>query len=305
MLKCISIIALLCGLGAVAHAQIPTSKDETQAVVAKVTDNARGKRDDARTLRALSDERLAAKDYNGAMDARWQILGIGNENSPIGALVFYAVQPLALQDIAPIASHLDAASARRYATQLEQRDAKLSTYKQILTDQKADALKQVDQYFKTPQEWQKVIDDPGFSEPEKAVMHQTSMAQVKANIEKVYAEAIQRSQQPYKFFIVETPVDPYTRYIAAPSELGRFLWTRTKTQRLLVVAALRARADRLEKKTASAPLPLDPFGVGPLNRKGAVIYSVGPDATNDNGASVANPITFQPTDKGDLLAPIF
>ena len=291
---------------ALADSVAKENETATRAVIDTVTDNARGRRNVARDLREQSDARVAAKDYAGAMDARLQILNYDKPKiSNLGALSFYATQQLALQDIAPIASHLDAATARRYATQLEQRDAKLFTYQQLLTDEKADELKQVDRYFKTPTEWQKAIEGLDFSTQEKAVLRKTSTAQVKTNIAAYYDQLIKNAGKPYNSAAQKPTValDPYSKNYATSYAPSRFLWAKAKTQRVLIVAALQARADRLENQTNSAPLPLDPFGRGPLQRRGTTIYSVGPDTVNDGGAPVANPNRVQPTDKGDILAP--
>ena len=277
----------------------------SRALVDAFSDNARAKRDDARSLRARSDERLAVKDYDGAMNARLQILRYDKPKiSNLGALTFYATQQLALADIDKIALHLDAATARRYAAQLEKQDAKLFSLTQILTRQKAEELKQIDD-ISVKGDWQKAMQGLNFSAQERAVLKRTPLAKIKVNIANFYDISIARSKLPYSPARAKPAIalDPYSKNFATAYAASQFLWTQAKAQRLLLVAALMARADRLENATASAPWPLDPFGAGPLHQKGALIYSVGPDAVDDGGVSVPNLKRVQPTDKGDILAP--
>ena len=263
---------------------------------------------DAQKLKADSEASLKVGDYEAAMDERlkmleWKNLKITN----LSTLSFYGIQASAMNDIGRIASRLDAATARRFADRLAAQDAKLFTHAQILVNQKAEEFKQVDDASKTPKNWQLTIIGLGFTPQEKTVLHKTSTAQVKINIAKYYDQLIQNADKPYNSVAQKPTValDPYSKNYATSYAASRFLWAKAKTQRLLVVAALQARADRLEHKSANAPLPLDPFGIGRLQRKGTTIYSVGPDTINDGGASVADLNRMQPTAKGDILAPVF
>ncbi len=263
---------------------------------------------EAQKLKADSEASLKVGDYKAAMGERLEILEWKNlKITNLTTLSFYGIQSMALKDIGRIASRLDADTARGFAAQLESQDTKLFTYKQILVNQKAEELKQVDDASKTPKNWQITINGLGFTPQEKTVLRQTSTAQVKINIADYYNQLIQGADKPYNSVAQKPTValDTYSKNYATSYAASRFLWAKAKTQRLLVVAALRARADRLENKLANAPLPLDPFSAGRFQRKGHTVYSVGPDGINNSGAPVANPITFQATDKGDILAPVF
>lgn len=273
-----------------------------------ITGNAGGSRNKARTLRADADKRLLAKDYKGAMDKRLQILGVRPKKfAGLGALGFYATQPLALRDLSAIASHLDAPSCHKYADQLAAIDAQTPSYAQMLQTQKADEIKSILLYTSKPKDWNDAIAKLGFTGQEQQTLYNTSLAQFKANITTVYDTEAKRSAQPYSTKPAPLPasIDPYTRTFAMPSRLGYFLWTKAKTERLLAIVALRQRADRLEKKKRVGSLPSDPFGVGPLKEKGAIIYSVGPDTKDDGGKSVPSPNLLQISDVGDILAPTF
>ena len=279
-----------------------------QTLVNGITGNAGGSRNKARTLRADSDKRLAAKDYKGAMDKRLQILGVRPKKfACLGALTFYATQSIALGDLPPIASHLDAPSCRKYADQLATIDAQIPSYAQMLQTQKADEIKSITLYTSKPKEWNDAIAGLNFTPQERQTLYNTPVAQLKANIATVYDAEAKRSTGSYSTKPAPLPasIDPYTRIFAQPSRLGRFLWTKAKTERLLAIAALRQRADRLEKKKRVGSLPSDRFGMGPLKEKGNAIYSVGPDTRDDGGKPIPSPMRLRPTDVGDMLAPTF
>ena len=277
-----------------------------RAIVDKLTDNARVRRDDARSLKTDSEASLKAGDYASAMEERLKMLNFDKPKiSNLGAMSFYATQSLALDDIGRIASRLDAPAARRYADELEKRDAKLFDYSQVLTDQKAGELKQLDDLAKDPGDLSKVAQELGFTAPEKAALQSLTFPEIRGNIAAFYDRAIADAKLPYSPARARPTgaLDPYTKNYATAYAADRFAWARAKTQRALTVAALRARADRLENKAATAPLPLDPFGTGPLQSKGNVVYSVGPDALDDGGRLM--PTSYRAGAKGDVGAPTF
>lgn len=276
-----------------------------QATIDAFTDNARARRADARALRADSEASIKANDYQTAMSERLKMI---ERDKPVvsilGALSFYAIQSLALDDIGRIASRLDAPAARRFVDQLEAQDAKLFTYSQILAGQKAEELKQIDG-IAAKGDWDKVIEGLNFSAQEKAVLKNTPLVKVRDNVAKFYDSAIADAKLPYSPTRAKPAMalDPYSTNFATAYVADRFAWARAKTQRLLIVVALRARADRLENKTATASLSPDPFGTGQLQATGGVIYSVGPDAVDNGGRLVPTP--YKATAKGDILAPTF
>ncbi len=297
--------ALAVGAVAMAGCQTTSTAPARTQIIDAISGGARGSRDDARALKRQSDERLAARNYLGAMDARWQMLDIRSKStSMLGALTAFAIQSLALGDLAPIVSHLDAAACRRYAARLKDFDARSPTYTVLLERQKADALSQIRQLTRDPQEWQKTVAGLRFSPQERQTLQKTPGSQIEKNIEKIYQAAQIQSKKPYSNQPINISVDAYTKIFASPSELQKFIVAKYRTDRLLIVAALQKRADRLEKKTSES-LPLDPFGSGPFKVKGDLIYSVGPDAKDDGGRTVPVPTRAQPTDKGDIPAPIF
>lgn len=291
MLKQAFLLALICGIGIAAEArtvQISSSLDaqakrEATAIVDKITGNARQSRADARVLRAQSEARLAARDYDGAMKLRFQMLGIcGNDSSALGSLTNYAIQTLAFDDVDTIASHLDAPACRKYGARLEAFDAKSPTYATQLQTEEAAKLRDFTLLTSNAADWQRFISDSSWDATEKAVLAKISTAQVKADIIAVYKVRLAEANGPYGA-PANVESDPYTARFTGLFPNFRFLWTRAKTQRVLLIAALRARADRLEHRTRTLPLPADPFGNGPLQEKYGSIYSIGPDGMDDGG----------------------
>ncbi len=284
----------------------PISTNTAQAVVDVITGNARGSRNDARALRRQSDERLAAKNYKGAMDARLQMLLVRKSNkSLLGFLTAGAIQELALGDLVPIASQLDAASCRKYAQQLEKLDAGAPDYVAILQHEKASALKDFAGYAADPSDWQKTISGLKMRPQEHRELASTSIAQIKTNIAAIYDAAIRSSKRPYWSPSETVAVDPYTRKFASPSTLGRFVWTRLKTERLLVVEALENRAARLDKSTPSRATSPDPLGKGAFKQHNGVVYSVGADGKDDGGKFAPGTAFKRPDYRGDIAGPSF
>ncbi len=293
---------------AVAHAEGPAPDNKTQtakAIVDAVTHNGTAKRRDARELRHQSDARAAAGDYAGAMELRLQILGVGQSDaSEMGLLVYGATQPLAVGDLAPIASHLDGPACRKDAARLADIETKNPTYAAILANRKREKLKDFDEMAATPKAWQQTLLALfGDAPRDQDAMRKVPVAQIRANIEKVFALAQADAARPYGAAPTVVAVDPFTQLFGSPMPRARFLWTRLKTERLLVAAALVRRADRLEGRAPTAPLPDDPFGVGPLKEKNGVIYSIGPDGKDDGGNGVPSPLRVGEGEKGDVLAP--
>jgi hypothetical protein len=283
-------------------------KATAQTLVNSITGNARGSRNKARGLLAEADALVAAKDYKGAMGKRLEILGVRPKNfSTLGSLTFYTTQQLALRDLAPVASHLDAPSSLKYADQLAAIDAGIPTYASMLQAQKADNIKDFTTYSRDPKEWRRAIDGLDFTAQERQTLYNTSAEQIKTNIAAVYDAEAKRATGPYSGTKAPVPasIDPYTTTFAMPSNLGRFFWTKAKTERILTIAALLDRSERIGKQRLTrAPLK-DPFGMSALTRKNGVIYSVGPDTKDDGGKSVPNPNLVRITDVGDMLAPTF
>ncbi|RYX81460.1 hypothetical protein EON83_24005 [bacterium] len=287
-------------------APTPTDVAVTQAIIKDITGNAKGARDEARTLFSQSEALLAAGNYNGAMDKRLEMLSIrGQDPSTFGALTAYAIQQMAFSDLENVASHLDAPSCRKYAGQLTALDAKMPTHVAMLQADKARILQQLATRSRDPKIWKAMIADLGDTPRQQQALNKMPVSQIKGYIEKFYNARVNWALKPYSTKWVKIRVDPYTRLVIGDTSSDRFLWTDRKTERLLTIVALQQRADELEKKKRAWPLPTDPFGSGPLKEKAVLVYSVGPDAKDDGGKSVPNPKSVQDTDKGDIPAPTF
>ena len=273
-----------------------------------MTGNASRSRNKARDLRSDSDALLSAKNYNGAMDKRLQILALRSKRTTLlSTLSAFATQSLATTDLSRIAAHLDAPACRKYAKQLQAIDAGIPTFGAVLRGEQADQLKMFARAMRTPKDWQRLITGLGFTRQQQTTLQNTSPAQVQVNIKNAYAILGKWSQQTYSPTLPSISGDPYTMMFAVSPILNtsHFFWTKAKTERLLAIAALQQRADRLENKKRLGPLPTDPFGTGPLKEKGTVIYSVGPDTKDDGAKPVPSPMRLRITDTGDLLAPTF
>lgn len=153
--------------------------------------------------------------------------------------------------------------------------------------------------------WRAIKEILDLSAKDQAALEKLSFAEVKNNITAFYDRAIDEAKSPYSPTKSKPtiPLDPYSKNYATAYLADRFLWTRAKTQRVLTILALRARADRLEKKTPNVPLPLDPFGAGRLQSKAGVVYSIGPDGVDNGGVLMS--ARYQVGAKSDVLAPVF
>ncbi|RYX81459.1 hypothetical protein EON83_24000 [bacterium] len=304
----LALLACGCSPNSSSPSSTQFQRTAAQALVNNTTGNARRSRDNARDLRDEADKLLAAQNYDGAMDKRLQILAQRSRGvSLLSTLSAYATQGLAIADIETVASHLDAASCRTYAEQLKSIDTQKPTFSAILEANKDDELDELDRITRTPREWQETVDDLKFSAQERATLRPLSPAQLETNISNAYATLGKWAEQPYSSTPPTISGDPYTQKFSLPPmlPLSRFLWTKAKAERLLTIVALQQRADRLESKPRTWTLPTDPFGTGPFKEKSGVIYSIGPDATDDGGKSVPQPKRIQISDTGDILAPTF
>ncbi|RYG70543.1 hypothetical protein EON80_07705 [bacterium] len=277
-----------------------------KSLVDAITGNAGDAREKARLLFKESNDLLAARDINGAMDKRIQMLQLrGTSTSMLGALTGYAIQSMALDHLSRIASQLDAESSQKYATELKALDAKSPTYVQLLQAEKAQEVKSFESYTRKPGDWKKLIAGLGFKTDQQAVLNKLTPAQVKANIAKFYDGKIASANQPYSAQVSEPATDPYTAYVTKHISMARFVWTKNKTLRLFAIVALDRKTDHSLNRERVGPLPADPFGDGPLKEKGGMVYSVGPDTVDDGGSFVNDVERFNPKTKGDMLMPLF
>lgn len=284
-----------------------SKKDEaTRILIDAITRNASASRDEARELLRQSELLAAQGNYKAAMDKRIEMLTIRcGENSFFGVMTADAIQELALSDLGTVATHLDAKACRFYAHQMKQLEARKPTYVAFIRRDKADQLQQFASLSRTPQAWQKFITDFGFGRSDENKLRSTPVAQIKANIERLYNLQIRSALKPYSNTLKTIPLDPYTYYATQYSVPKRSTWARYQMKYRFAIAALEDRADHLQHRTPKAALPADSYGTGPFKRKANVIYSVGPDTKDDGGKSVPQPNRLQPDSKGDVIMPRF
>jgi hypothetical protein len=315
---------LIVGLWSLSGCQSLTSPTPSPAVISAaknqaakdlvrdITGNAKGARDKSRVLYDEAEALRQARDYDGAMDKRLQIIEVrGAAPSTFNALTAYAMQQLALYRLSSIAANLSAASARKYAAKMKTINAAIPSYTALLQRDKANKIGDLSRYTSKPGEWPKMVAGLGFGAKDQASLKKLTPAQVKANIAKFYDAKIKLGEQPYAPTEAIKAADPYTAYITKSTFLNRFLWAKNKTERLFVIVALERKADYEDIRTGTKPvgtpptyvLPLDPFGTGPFKTAGGHVYSVGPDTLDDLGRRAAEPVRFN--SKGDMIMPLF
>jgi hypothetical protein len=292
----------------VAAAKNQAAKD----MIRDVTGNAAGARDKSRALYDEAEALRKARDFDGAMDKRLQMIEVrGAAPSTFNALTAYAIQQLALYRLSSIASSLSAASARKYAAKMKTIDASIPSYAALLQHDKANKIGELGRYTAKPSEWPKIIAGLGFNAKDQAALKKMTPTQVQANIAKFYDAKIKLAGQPFTPTEAVKAGDPYTAYVTKSTFMDRFLWAKNKTERLFVIVALERKADYEDIRTGTKPvgtpptyiLPADPFGNGPLKKSGGNIYSVGPDTLDDLGRPTPEPVRFN--GKGDMIMPLF
>lgn len=297
----------------------------------------------SRQLRQESDVRLADGDTAGALDSRLTAIELGvalTIRAPlIGSLIGNSIEAMARKDFAPIGTKLDAATIRAALERLKALDAGRPTYSEILQVEKAIALRmaplQYEEFFFGSAAAKKRLATPegrkeaGMSEAEAREMIALTPQTLAAQLTQMFDAAIARDQLPYPSAIqIMVPPMP-SRFIDALIGLwrdpqSRFVVERNITENRLLQAALELRAIKLESGAypATFAAPFDPFSDHqPLIYKrdgdGYQLYSIGPDAKDDNATPIQTIVTnretgaktvsgwLAPDSRGDIVAPVF
>ena len=302
----------------------------------------------ARTLVQESEVRLADGDAAGALDSRLTALQIGRaiaRNAPyVGALVGLSIEGLARARIGLVAAQLNAPQIRAALARLDAIDAQntdlaatleieKTTTQQLFASSYAGArpeeIAQAKAMLATPEGRRKAgLSD---AEAERALEWiNLDVEQTKAKIGGAFEVLIERAQLPYQRAVREqsapvpqTIADIFTANFQNPRT--RFDFERNRFNDDWLRAALELRAIKLEsgQYPANYDAGIDPFAfpVAPYvyRRQGDkyLLYSVGPDGKDENGAEIQtlqnNPQTgvqsvtsvLSADSTGDIVAPVF
>ena len=316
-------------------------------------DNTAAVRNFARYLSQEAAVRAADGDAASASQSSLDALELSTQiaRGPIiNALVGAATTAIARKSLLQNASGLNAAQAREVADKWQKTSDYFPTYAQTLRDEEQTQMSFLSQSFAADiAQWNdpiarakaeaelKKARDKGELTPEKVQEDQELMGQLQgltfadvvADTRAVFDAALLRANQPYFVAKTEAPLraaDPLTAQTAEliSSAATRFYAERDVVNNRELAAALRLRAAKLEsgQYPATFDAGADPFSptLAPLIYQHAgnsyVLYSVGPDGKDDNGAEIQTLITdvetgaktvsarLMPNSTGDILAPV-
>jgi hypothetical protein len=258
----------------------------------------------------------------------------------IGQLVGIACEAIGRAGAWKKVDHLSASEAKAAARRLEQLLAKRFSYADTLQEEKWASQAGLIQMFRYANWRSGGLLDPGEEEDgfgakfakisSQARLHLYSNATILKNYTHSIDALIARARQPYPTGLSQPlpyPGDPVSEMYLSTCRIGGIKDLITQTQDDMLLLALALRAYRLEhsaypqKLDALVPgylskLPIDPFGTQSFGyqRSGEkyLLYSVGPDATDDGGRPIDNPsslsgsnasarYSIQPGSKGDIV----
>lgn len=268
----------------------------------------------------------------------------------LSALIGAASASLARKSLLKNAGDLNAAQLREVAAKWQKISDTFPTYAQTLRDEEqiqmrllyqnsaADIAKWSDPVALAAAEAEfKKASDNGQLTAEQIEQGNESFAQVKdltfadinADLRAIFDQALTRANQPYFAAKTEAPLratNSLTGFSAQfLNETGnRFFADRDLVNNRELVAALRLRATKLEsgQYPETFDAGADPFSptLAPLIYKRAgdsyVLYSVGPDGVDENGAEIQTVVTdnktgaktvsdrLRPNSTGDIVAPV-
>lgn len=273
-----------------------------------------GMRELARQFSQESDVRLADGDFAGAMNSRLDAMELGavtGHGVLISMLVGVAIESIGLKDADKFAAHLGAVQCREAAARLKTIEARRTTLAQTLREEQRFALRSTlanfgnfkgmaepkpaeDGTFPTAQ------DIAGF----KALTPET-LTRNSARLFDAVVEAAALPPSRAKNFPLPQDLDLFTKTSLALVEGGRyrFGFDRTVAQSRLVRAALELRAAKLEAGAYPTDFTalIDPFSpdskplVYKKTARDYLLYSVGPDGKDDDGAEIQTIFTDEQT----------
>ena len=292
----------------------------------------------ARQLYQQAAVRAADGDALGAAQSSLDSLKLGAQISHgplINSLVGIAVCAIARKSLGQHAAQLDAAQSRAVAEQIETISAQIQTQTQMLRAEEKFGMQSIAQTFaqwNDPKKRAKLqtelnVDDE-YNRATRAML-KLSVADVQADYRAQFDKAIARAAQSY---FAEAQAAPIRGDIASVNltldvivnSSTRFNFERDDLNNRLLAATLRLHAIKLEtgQYPATFDAGVDPFSpdLAPLIYKRAgnsyVLYSVGPDGKDQDGAEIQTLITddetgvksvsdrLTPDSTGDITAPV-
>ncbi len=298
-------------------------------------------REMARQLYQEAAVRAADGDAMGAARSDLTALRLGaqiSRGSMIQELVGVAISAIARKSFAQHASLLNAAQSREVAGQWQQVLDQMPTYTEVLRDEEKSQLVFMRQNItglsepKQRAEAQAQLDKGELSEDDAKLMRQMlalSPAEIEADFHTIFDKAVERAATPYFSATKAEPIkgaNSVTDITAGllNSPALRFSIERDIIANRLLVAALKLHATKLEsgQYPETFDAGVDPFSpdLAPLIYKRAgdsyVLYSVGPDGKDENGAEIQTVLTndatgaksvsdrLTPGSTGDIVAPV-
>ena len=296
-------------------------------------------REFARQLAQESAVRAADGDVTGAANSALDALELGAQTSSgsmIAWLTGNAIASIGRASLRAIAPRLDAEQTRAVVTRLALVQTEAPTFQSVLRQEEKIALDLGRPLVEDPKERAKMQaallkpespKDDFTHEQTRAILALTS-AQFETNVHDIFAAAAMRAAQPYQTVAKADDLvgaDPVTDLLQ-PSTRGlwRFGYERRVLNDRFDLSALRLRLIKL--KSGAYPETFD-AGVDPLSpdlapliykRAGEsyVLYSVGPDGKDNDGAKIQTVATDSETgaksvsdrpeiiSTGDIVAPV-
>ena len=277
-------------------------------------------RSTARLLSLRGKVRAERGDWGGAADSYLDAMRIG-EDIPhgsvlIGALVGIACRAIGRRPLWSTVEHLNAAQSRAVVTRLASVIDRHFSYADTLQEEKRFGQAGLLELFNNPKKLKAFFTAPNDSkDPGDAASPSLSpvsfLAYSKSRIMYNYTTYMdagsQQARQPYGLHLPPppSPTDPYNEAIMPVFMESRLKDVACETQDGLLLVTLALHTYRLEHGRCPASLaelapaylkklPDDPFAVQGTFRykimgKSYILYSVGPDGTDDGGTPIDDP----------------
>lgn len=298
-------------------------------------------REMARQLYQEAAVAAADSDAMGAAQSDLTTLQLGAQTSRgsiIQELVGVAISAIARKSFAQHAALLNAAQSREVAQQWQQISDTMPTYAEVLRGEEKSQLVFMRQNmgdFNDPKQRAQVqaeLDKGKLDEDQAKMARQMlalSPAEIEADFHTIFDKSVERAGTPYFVAIKAVPIKGGNSVTDITADMLngpalRFSVERDIIANRLIVATLKLHATKLESgaypQTFDAGVDSFSPTLAPLIYKRAgdsyVLYSVGPDGKDDNGAEIQTLTTnketgvksvtdrLTPDSTGDIVAPV-
>jgi len=268
----------------------------------------------ARLLIIESHARSERGDWPGACRTTLDILHLGHDlprGGPlIGGLVGYAIDAMARQELAAITSHLDAATSRGAAVEIEKLEERRVPYSETMQEEMWIYQASLEEMMRNPN-WRTNICGQFASSPidwrTLIRLQACSKRQILNGYTRYMKAVIAQGRLPYILAKPPIPIpnDPLNEMMLSVNDRSRFSAARDEAFNALLEVSLALRAFKLEHHACPATLnellpdylkqvPRDPFGGGEAlhYRKDGdrcLLYSIGPNGKDDGGKPADDP----------------